>query len=254
MQIYYHLDEWRNVRAQMPAHLSIGFVPTMGHLHAGHASLFFASQRENDLTVASIFINRTQFNNREDFELYPRTLASDLDILKKNGVSHCLIPSEQDMYADDFSYRLSEVKQSEIMEGLFRPDHFSGVLTIVMKLFNLVKPDRAYFGEKDYQQYLLIQDMVHAFFMDIHIVSCPTIREASGLPYSSRNSRLDQEGRILADKFAHIFHQRHETCEAIVQQLMALGIAVDYIQDHCQRRYAAVKIGGVRLIDNYPIR
>lgn len=253
MQLYYSLDEWRVVRAGLPNHLSIGFVPTMGHLHAGHASLMAASLRENDLTVASIYVNRMQFNNREDFDLYPRTLESDLEMLKNNGVTHCLIPSEEDMYPDDFRYRLSEVKRSEMMEGRFRPDHFTGMLTIVMKLLQLVKPHRGYFGEKDYQQYSLIRDMVNAFFMDIEIVACPTIRESSGLPYSSRNTRLSEEARRLADEFARVFHQHQVSCEIIMQQLMALGIAVDYIEEHQQRRYAAVKVGGIRLIDNYSL-
>ncbi len=253
MQLYYNLDEWRVVRASFPSHLSIGFVPTMGHLHTGHASLMGASLRENDLTVTSIYVNRTQFNNREDFELYPRSLDSDLEILEKNGVTHCIIPSEEDIYPDDFRYRLTENRRSDMMEGRFRPEHFTGVLTIVMKLFQLVRPHRCYLGEKDYQQYTLIRDMANSFFMDIDIIACPTIRESSGLPYSSRNSRMSAEGKSLANEFARVFHQRQLSCEAIMQQLMKLGIAVDYVEEHEQRRYTAVKIGGIRLIDNYSL-
>ncbi len=253
MQIYYSIEEWRAVRATLPEQLSLGLVPTMGHLHAGHLSLCTASQRENDLTIVSIYTNRTQFNNAEDYALYPRTLDADLALLEKNGINYCLVPNEQAMYADDFRYRISEVTANTNMEDLLRPGYFTGVLTVVMKLFQLVKPNRSYFGEKDYQQYQLIQNMVNAFFMDIDIIACPTIRETSGLAFSSRNSRLNEKERLLADQFAQIFHQRTHSCEQIAQDIMSLGISIDYIEDHQERRYAAVKIGDIRLIDNYAL-
>ncbi|MDP3561293.1 MAG: pantoate--beta-alanine ligase [Legionellaceae bacterium] len=252
MQIYHNLDEWRKIRQNIPDHLSLGFVPTMGNLHVGHASLFTTSSRENDLTAASVFINRAQFNQPDDFNKYPRTIEADLEHLEKNGVNYCLIPTEQDMYHDDFRYRINETRRSEVLEGEFRPGHFTGVLTVVMKLFNLIKPHRSYFGEKDYQQYQLIRDMANSFFMDIEIKACPTIREPSGLPYSSRNSRLSNEERELAEKFAFIFHQMLPLDETI-DKLTELGIAVDYIKDYNQRRFAAVKIGDIRLIDNFSL-
>lgn len=138
------------------------------------------------------------------------------------------------------------------MEGKHRPGHFNGVLTIVMKLFNLVKPNRAYFGEKDYQQLLLIQGMVRALFMNIEIKSCPTIREKSGLACSSRNNRLTLNQREIADKFAKIFHQ-NKSSAMITKELEALGITVEYIEEFQGRRFAAVKIDDIRLIDNYLI-
>jgi len=252
MQIYYNLNEWLQVRKNIPNHLSIGFAPTMGNLHVGHASLFATSQRENDVTVASIFVNRTQFNQASDFDHYPRTLDADLEQLEKNGVDFCLIPTEQDIYQDDYRYQVHETKRSAILEGEFRPGHFTGVLTIVMKLFNLVKPTRSYFGEKDYQQYQLIHDMAAAFFMDIEVIACPTIRESSGLAYSSRNNRLTPEERQLADKFAFAFHQL-SSCDEVIKKLNELGIAVEYIRELNNRRYAAVNIGNVRLIDNFKV-
>ena len=184
MQIFHHLDEWRRVRHAMSADLSLGFVPTMGNLHRGHASLFEASQHENDCTIASIFINPTQFNRPEDFTHYPRTLDADLELLSNLGVNYCLLPNEQAMYTDGYHYQIEENHLGLLMEGKQRPGHFTGVLTVVMKLLNLAKPHRAYFGEKDYQQLQLIRGMVNNFFMDIDIKSCPTIREHSGLAFS----------------------------------------------------------------------
>ena len=250
MQVFRDLNEWRQVRKTLPAHQSIGFVPTMGNLHAGHASLFTTSKQENDCTIASVFINPTQFNQPTDFKHYPRTLDADLALLERTGVDYCLLPDKQAVYPDEYRYKLDEISLAHQMEGRQRPGHFTGVLTVVMKLFNLVRPTQAYFGEKDYQQLQLIRGMVDAFFMDITIVGTPTIREASGLAYSSRNTRLTPEQRQQADQFATIFHQ-HSSCEQIIKALDAIGVAVDYIEEHEGRRYAAVHIGDVRLIDNY---
>lgn len=253
MQIYNSIQAWLAVRHELPTHLSLGFVPTMGNLHQGHLSLVANSQVENDKTVVSLFINPTQFNQRDDFEHYPRTLDDDLNKLREQGVDFCLIPNESMMYPDQYNYHLQETKLATRMEGKHRPGHFNGVLTVVMKLFNLVKPHRAYFGEKDYQQLALIRGMVSAFFLEIDIKSCPTVREPSQLALSSRNSRLSLEEKILADTFATRFHQKEVRCEDIRDQLEALGIQVDYIEEQLNRRFAAVKIGEVRLIDNYAI-
>ena len=250
MRIYHSIDEWISVRNSIPSHLSLGFVPTMGNLHAGHASLVTMSQLENDRTIASIFVNPTQFNRPDDFKNYPRTLDDDLELLEKQGVSDCLLPDEQTIYADGYRYHVEENKRSLIMEGTHRPGHFTGVLTIVMKLLNLTQPQRCYLGEKDYQQYQLIRDMVSAFYMPVKIQLCPTIREPSGLAFSSRNNRLTPDQKILAEQFAKIFHQK-TSCEEIVHELTTLGIKVDYIEEHENRRFAAVYIGDIRLIDNY---
>lgn len=253
MQVFHDIEEWRRFRKTLPADLTVGFAPTMGNLHIGHASLFAASKQENDLTITSIFVNPTQFNQASDFTKYPRTLENDLDLLTKAGVDYCLLPNEQAMYADGYRFQLQEKQLNQLMEGQHRPGHFAGVLTVVMKLFNLVKPHRAYFGEKDYQQFQLIRDMVIAFFMDIEIKPCPTIRESSSLPYSSRNNRLTQEQRILAEQFASGFHQPMCSCEHLINELKKINVEVEYLEEHEGRRFVAAKIGDIRLIDNYAI-
>ncbi|ARG99171.1 pantoate--beta-alanine ligase [Legionella micdadei] len=252
MQVFHDVNEWIAFRQSISPNSSIGFAPTMGNLHAGHRSLFSISKQENDYTVTSLFINPTQFNQREDFANYPRTLTGDLELLKLAGVDFCILPSEQAMYADGYRYQLQESKLCQLMEGKQRPGHFTGVLTIVMKLLNLVRPNRAYFGEKDYQQYLLIRDMIKAFFMTTEIKACPTIREASGLAYSSRNNRLSPAQRVEAEKFAGIFHQG-KSCEQISEELKNHDITVEYVEEYEGRRFAAVRIGDIRLIDNYDL-
>ncbi|HAT7073040.1 TPA: pantoate--beta-alanine ligase [Legionella pneumophila] len=250
MQIFHNLNEWIHFRNTLSSDLSLGFAPTMGNLHAGHASLFLASSKENHYTASSLFVNPTQFNNPDDYKHYPRTVDADLELMTQNGVDFCILPNENEIYTDGYAYQVQENRLGQLMEGKHRPGHFNGVLTIVMKLFNLVKPARAYFGEKDYQQLLLIQGMVKALFMDIEIKSCPTVREKSGLACSSRNNRLTPSQREIADEFAKIFHQ-NKSSAMISKELEALGITVEYIEEFQGRRFAAVKIGDIRLIDNY---
>lgn len=251
MKIFKSLNEWRTFRHQLPSSQSIGFVPTMGNLHKGHLSLYTKSQQENDITVASIFINPTQFNQIDDFNHYPRTLEEDLNLLTLAKVDYCLLPENEAIYADGYHYQLQENNYSLQMEGQHRPGHFNGVLTIVMKLLHLVKPNKAYFGEKDYQQLQLIREMVAAFFIDTDIVSCPTIREISGLACSSRNARLTDQQRKIADQFAQIFHMTTLPTNKILIKLKELDIKVEYLEEHKRRRFVAVNIGNVRLIDNY---
>ena len=250
MHIFHNLDEWISFRNTLPHTQSIGFAPTMGNLHAGHASLFHTSCKENDVTVSSLFINPTQFNKPDDFTHYPRTLDRDIEVMRNAGVDFCILPEEQEIYADGYNYQVQESHLCKLMEGKHRPGHFNGVLTIVMKLLNLTRPTRAYFGEKDFQQFLLIKGMVEALFMNIEIKSCPTIRESSGLAFSSRNNRLSKESRILADEFAQIFHQP-KSCDIIRNELEARDITVEYIEEYQGRRFAAILIGDIRLIDNY---
>ncbi|MGL5741208.1 MAG: pantoate--beta-alanine ligase [Legionella sp.] len=253
MHIFHNLNEWIAFRKTLSTELSIGFAPTMGNLHAGHASLFEASQKENHHTASSLFVNPTQFNQADDFKHYPRTMEADLKIMSDSGVDFCILPNEKEMYADGYNYQVHEQQLCQLMEGAHRQGHFNGVLTVVMKLFNLIKPHRAYFGEKDYQQYLIIQRMAQAFFMDIEIKACPTIREPSGLAYSSRNNRLNKEQKSLAATFASLFHQKDKSCPQIINELVATDIAVEYIEEHQGRRFAAIRIGDIRLIDNYSI-
>ena len=170
--------------------------------------------------------------------------------MERSGVDFCILPNEGDIYADKYSYQVQENQLCQLMEGKHRPGHFNGVLTVVMKLLHLTRPNNAYFGEKDYQQYLLIRGMAKALFMNVEIKSCPTVREASGLAYSSRNNRLSKEQRILAEQFAKIFHQ-NKPCAMITEELTAKGIHVEYIEEYQNRRFAAVQIGEIRLIDNY---
>lgn len=229
--------------------VSLGFVPTMGNLHVGHISLIQKSQAENDKTVVSIFINPTQFNNPDDFLKYPKTLEADLKILQDLKVDYCFTPSNDTMYADNYQYRIQENTVSQNMEGSKRPGHFDGVLTIVLKLLHIIRPTRVYLGEKDFQQYQLIDGMVKAFFIPTEVVVCPTIREASGLAYSSRNNRLSPAQKEKAVRFATIFHLLKSIPET--QKLLeAEGIQVDYIAEQEGRRFIAVYIDDVRLIDN----
>ncbi len=252
MNLFHNLDEWRCFRSSLPPNLSVGFAPTMGNLHAGHTSLFLKSKAGNDVTVSSLFINPTQFNRSNDFIQYPRTLEQDLQVMEAAGVDYCILPEKEAIYADDYRYQLHETELCQMMEGKHRPGHFNGVLTIVMKLLNLINPNNAYFGEKDYQQYLLIKGMTKAFFMDTQVIPCLTVREASGLACSSRNNRLSKEQKTLAEDFAKIFHQPIG-CEMIKKELEHLGIIVEYIEEHFGRRFIAVMIGDIRLIDNYSL-
>ncbi|STY28146.1 pantothenate synthetase [Legionella wadsworthii] len=251
MQIFHDIQEWISFRKKLPREFTLGFAPTMGNLHAGHASLFLASKKENSHTVSSLFVNPTQFNQSEDFKLYPRTLEADLEIMEDAGVDFCILPAENSMYADGYSYQVHESMICQLMEGARRPGHFNGVLTVVMKLLHIVNPHRAYFGEKDYQQYLLIHGMVQAFFMNVEIKMCPTIREPSGLAFSSRNNRLNKEQKMVAEQFAALFQQKNLTCDQIREQLTQKGLTVEYVEEHQGRRFAAVQIGNIRLIDNY---
>ena len=252
MQTVHSIQQLRQIQENITPSHTIGFVATMGALHAGHASLIEQSKKENDLTFVSIFVNPTQFNQDADFTNYPITIKEDQHYLEALNVDFCFLPNQQTIYPDTYRFKIDENKESARMEGEHRPGHFNGVLTVVMKLLHLIKPTRAYFGEKDYQQYLLIRDMAHAFFMDIEIKACPIVREKSGLALSSRNVRLSASERQLANNFARIFHQAIPLAE-IQSQLKLLPLTVEYIEEHEKRRLIAVQIGAVRLIDNYSL-
>jgi len=176
----------------------VGFVPTMGYLHEGHLELVRRSRKENDITVVSIFVNPTQFGPKEDFEKYPRDTVRDLSMLKELGVDYIFLPSVDEMYPPGFNTWI-EVKQvTERLEGAARPGHFRGVATVVAKLFNIVQPDRAYFGQKDAQQCVVIKKMVADLNIPIEIIVIPTVREEDGLAMSSRNVYLTPEMRQQA--------------------------------------------------------
>jgi pantoate--beta-alanine ligase len=251
--IFKSFFEWKLYKKKYLSGQSIGLVTTMGNLHRGHLSLCAASQQENDVTVVSIFVNPTQFNDSHDFTCYPRTLEADIELLKKQQVDYLILPEQEEMYADQFSYQINENQIATVLEGAFRPGHFTGMLTVVCKLLLGVGASRAYFGEKDYQQYLLVQGMVKSFLMDCEIVACPIIREASLLPFSSRNSRLSPKERQIAEAVAEIFNQPHVNLADIRLQLERLGVEIDYLEERWTRRLMAVRVGQIRLLDNYAI-
>ena len=177
---------------------TIGLVPTMGYLHEGHLSLVRASRRENDRTVVSVFVNPTQFGPNEDLDKYPRDEQRDMELLEKEGVDFVFAPPPEGMYLSGHSVYVEETDLSRGLCGASRPGHFRGVCTVVLKLFNIVRPERAYFGEKDFQQFTILKRMVRDLNVPVEIRPCPIIREKDGLALSSRNAYLSSEGRKAA--------------------------------------------------------
>jgi pantoate--beta-alanine ligase len=245
-------SEFRDGLAGGSAGPSIGFVPTMGALHAGHVSLVESSQRDNDITVVSIFVNPTQFDQAADLERYPRTIEADLSVLRACKADAVFMPTAQSLYPDNYTFRVSETEFSRTLDGAHRPGHFDGVLTVVMKLLNIIRPTRAYFGEKDFQQLQLVRGMVEAFFLPLGIVTCPTVRETDGLAMSSRNTCLDAQQRALAPSLFRALKSAGSAAQAR-EQLQQLGFDIDYVEDLDGRRLGAVRLGEVRLIDNVAI-
>lgn len=241
------LRAWRQSQAAAP-----GFVPTLGGLHAGHQSLIQRSLDENEQTVVSLFLNPTQFDCADDLAAYPAVLDDDLALLDRMGVAAVFVPSHRALYPDGFAYRVVETRLARELEGAHRPGHFEGVLSVVLKLFELVRPGRAYFGEKDWQQLQLIRGMVDAFFLPVEIVPCPIVRASDGLALSSRNRRLAPPARERAAQLYRTLCRSGSADEAI-EALRSAGFAVDYVVDRDQRRLAAVVLDGVRLIDNIPL-
>jgi pantoate--beta-alanine ligase len=250
MQVFSTPAAWHRERPIHIRHgLTLGFVPTMGALHEGHLSLVRRSRAENDQTLVSIFVNPTQFDNPADLTEYPQAVDDDLAILQAEGTDFVLLPRAADLYADDYRYRVTENHLSTMLEGTHRPGHFDGVLTVVLKLLHIASADRAYFGEKDWQQLHLVRGMVEAFFLPTAIVACATVRDPSGLALSSRNARLPPADRLTAPLFFHALRSA-TTAEAACRELEANGFVVDYVEDRDGRRLGAVRLGEVRLIDN----
>jgi pantoate--beta-alanine ligase len=253
MHVARSLPEWRSWRREFArSGGSLGFVPTMGALHAGHAALLQRARAENDAVALSIFVNPTQFDDPADLAHYPRTWEADLTVAAACGVDAVLAPARAELYPDDYTVRVTENHLSRRLEGTHRPGHFDGVLTVVLKLLQLVAPDRAYFGEKDLQQLLLVQQMASAFFLPCAIVACPTVRDADGVALSSRNARLTPAGRERAAEFARLLREHPEPIAARLR-LAAAGFEVDYVEALGGRCAAAVRIDGVRLLDNVPL-
>ncbi|MEM6297517.1 MAG: pantoate--beta-alanine ligase [Bacteroidota bacterium] len=202
MQVFTHLNEWQEVRSQISG--SLGFVPTMGALHEGHASLVKRSKLENDFTVCSIFVNPLQFDKKEDLQNYPRTFESDQAILESLGCDFLIYPTPETMYPSPVRLKFDFGKLETEMEGRFRTGHFSGVAVVVAKLFHLAQPTRAYFGQKDWQQYLIIRQLAQDLSFPLEVIPCPIIREKDGLAMSSRNLRLTNEQRSIAPKIYEV--------------------------------------------------
>ncbi|MCQ2328843.1 MAG: pantoate--beta-alanine ligase [Paludibacteraceae bacterium] len=268
------------VEACKQRHLTIGLVPTMGALHQGHASLVSRSVQDNQVTFVSVFVNPTQFNNKEDLALYPRNLQADADLLAQLGADFMFAPSPEEMYTQDemdttFTFDFAGLDQ--VMEGKMRPGHFNGVVQVVSRLFYLVQPDRAYFGEKDFQQLAIIHHMVErsslkGTFGNLQIIDCPIFRAENGLALSSRNSRLSEDEKDLAVNISRVlFMSRawakaypvHKVEKLVVDTINSLpGLEVEYYQivDATTLQPATsftnavgcvtVYCGPVRLIDN----
>jgi pantoate--beta-alanine ligase len=254
---------------------TIGFVPTMGALHEGHVSLIKKAQKETDVVVLSIFVNPTQFGPKEDYKKYPRNFSRDNAIAKKAGVDIIFAPSTKQMYDENFVTYVEETNLSKILEGKVRPGHFRGVTTVVLKLFNVVQPDISYFGQKDYQQAVIIKKMGKDLNLDTKIKVLPTIREKDGLAKSSRNIYLNKEQRrtatvlyrslieatrLIANGLTDTEEVKKRLREMINKERLA---SIDYIEIREPETLqpvkkvsgdvvilVAVRIGKVRLIDN----
>lgn len=276
MKIFRRINEIKSeVKKRKEREETIGFVPTMGYLHKGHISLIKRARKENDVVVVSIFVNPTQFGPGEDFERYPRDEKRDVEILEKENVDIVFIPETREMYKEEYKTWVYVEEYSEILEGDFRPGHFKGVCTVVLKLFNIVQPDRSYFGWKDAQQLIIIKKMVEDLNVPVEIIGCPTVREEDGLAASSRNVYLSDEDR----KKALCLYKALKKIEEMVKngifettKLIEEGKKVIKEAEGVQLQYlkivnienlkevkkagkntivlGAIKIGDVRLIDN----
>jgi pantoate--beta-alanine ligase len=257
--------------------LSVGFVPTMGALHEGHIALVRRARKENDIVGCSIFVNPIQFNNPEDLEKYPRTLDEDLRMLREAGCDLVFVPSAAEMYPGPVTEKFDFGPLESVMEGAFRPGHFNGVAVVVKKLFNIFTPDRAYFGEKDFQQLRVIQALVKMESLSVEIVPCPTVREADGLAMSSRNRRLRPEDRAIAPEIYRTMLEVKEKAGNVsvsdakkkaVDRLAKAGFIPEYVEIAAvsdlkpirqwdekisTRIFVACFLGNVRLIDNLEI-
>lgn len=259
--------------------MTVGLVPTMGALHEGHASLVRRSVAENDVTVVSDFVNPTQFNDKNDLKNYPRTLDADCRLLERLGAQYVFAPSVEEMYPEPDNRQFDFTPLDKVMEGIHRPGHFNGVAQIVSKLFYAVEPDRAYFGEKDFQQLAIIREMVRQLNLSVQIVGCPIVREEDGMALSSRNTLLSKSERKTAANisrtlfasrsYAHS-HSIEDTRKYVVDTINAVeGLEVEYFEivdgytlqpmsmwGSCDYVVGCITVhcGKVRLIDNIKYR
>jgi pantoate--beta-alanine ligase len=268
-------DVQMTVKAYRDHGKSLGFVPTMGALHEGHISLLRRSVAENDISICSIFVNPIQFDRPGDLEKYPRNLKRDYSMLESGACNMVFAPSVKEMYPEKPAERYDFGALEEVMEGRHRPGHFNGVAVVVKRLFEICRPHRAYFGEKDYQQLMIIRELVKKEKLPVEIVPCPIIREADGLAMSSRNARLTKEERAIAPVIFSTLHfirehaRKTEMAKLLEQARQKLhanpGVRVEYIlvadEKSLQpvqaweetvhlRAFVALFLGNIRLIDN----
>ena len=273
MKIARSIQEMKSLRRQCQG--TVGFVPTMGYLHDGHLQLVRNAKKEHPIAVVSIFVNPTQFAPNEDFKAYPRDLDRDCQMLESVGTDIVFVPPDIDMYPQGYNTWVNVQGITQYLEGRSRPTHFQGVTTVCNKLFNIVQPDKAYFGQKDAQQALVIQKMVRELDMNLEIVVCPTVRESDGLAMSSRNTYLTPQERPTANvlykslMLAQDMHQKGERDAGKIKAAMTgliskvPGANIDYISiadidtladvENISGRVLvsmAVRIGKPRLIDN----
>lgn len=279
MNVYnFIVDIQRFVEEKHNLGLKVGFVPTMGALHEGHLSLINRAKKENDIVVCSVFVNPIQFNNQTDLEKYPRTPERDIEKLEQAGCDAVFMPTAEEMYPNKVEDHYDFGDLERVMEGACRPGHFNGVAIVVRKLFEIVTPNRAYFGEKDFQQLAIIKKMVQNLNMNLEIVPCPIIRENDGLAMSSRNVRLNETERAIAPKiFATLNDAISKKVSMTPAEMKEYTLAkyaeikefdVEYVEitdetnlkslenwnecDHA-RIFVALQLGPVRLIDNVRI-
>lgn len=211
MKIFSTIEDIKNfVHTQKLNNHKIGFVPTMGALHNGHLSLVKTAVSENDVVVVSVFVNPTQFNDKKDFDVYPRNQEADAELLKNAGVTALFAPTADSFYTPEemkSTFQFDFNGLDKVMEGKYRPGHFNGVVQVVSKLFSIVNPDNAYFGEKDFQQLAIIRYMVKKMGFNINIVGCPIVREESGLALSSRNALLTEDQKRLASNIYKVLKE-----------------------------------------------
>ncbi|MDR3341089.1 MAG: pantoate--beta-alanine ligase [Candidatus Symbiothrix sp.] len=276
MQVLYAIINLQNeLSKDKGSGKTIGFVPTMGALHQGHLELVKRSVVENDVTVVSIFVNPTQFNDKTDLSNYPRNLQADCDLLRETGCNYVFAPDADEIYPEPDTRRFDFGALANVMEGQFRPGHFNGVAQVVSRLFAIVKPDKAYFGEKDFQQLTIIREMVKQLQLNIRIIACPIVREKDGLAMSSRNMRLSDTQRkeaVFISKALFDSREKQKDCTVtalknqVIEQINAIpdlqveyfeivdGYTLQSIDNWNDTNYPvaciAVFAGEVRLIDN----
>lgn len=280
MQVIKHINDLRAIiNLKRKEGLSIGFVPTMGALHEGHLSLVRNAGQQTGCVVVSIFVNPTQFNDKGDLERYPRTLSKDVDLLMTTSCELVFAPEAEEIYPEPDTRQFDFGELEQVMEGKFRPGHFNGVAQVVSRLFDIVEPDKAFFGQKDFQQLAIIKEMVRKLKLPVEVISCPIIRESDGLAMSSRNMLLTPEQRQNAVHIsATLFEAENKAAELSVKDLCQWVISRINENEYLNTEYfeivneeslqpvknwndagnkvgcIAVHCGKIRLIDNVVFR